>query len=235
MKHLTNNEGKFIEPPKLDSKELISIFLNFTAALAPEAAIPISAFQLVLYTGVNLFNVIKYMNFTHGLKGDLTYSIEDLEKMYLEKNNSDVFLSIINNQRNSQVEKMNYICGILIYQHTIKNNKKITVRELNQIEFLLTLTINDFKNFVKLFKVHVQAKRENRIYTNNVEFEQYGIYFSQTTLSKMRNYGMSNDGAISTGIDISHEGVIFFNTLLEVKDILLKDNDFIEIHDELRI
>lgn len=154
-----------------------------------------------LNSKVNLFRIKSFLN------GILMYKYNNnLQKLKYDVEvygHKEELLLYIDKQTQSQHNKGNVICGIIVAE-ALSENRRLTPEEVNHIDFLREMNENDFKNYINIYEnqKNAESNSDNEyrgpfIDQENPEASKYPLL--KTTFSKMDKYGYVNPRLLVNG------------------------------------
>ena len=140
-----------------------------------------SPVQTSIKSTIAVVEAIRISYFIHGItNGEMTE--EEFISHYKEYGAKKLLIELIEKQRRTHTEIINLLCGCII-KSNYRENTMITPTQINQINFLISLTANDFYNCLimydecknnRIFYSDANPKALEAVLTTKSRLEQYG-------------------------------------------------------------
>lgn len=149
---------------------------------------------------------------------------EELKKKVTRFGDKELLVDIIYNQLKSQRKELNVICGLIVKEAL--NRGFITDEEINHLEFLLSLNMNDFKNYMHVVKHEIMQRNLEDI--SKMHEISKTLTLLETTHRKMTNFGYAEGTLDKTNGIVFNSSLSFklFKILEQYPDFLSNKTGF---------
>lgn len=131
-------------------------------------------------------------------------SEEDFISYYKKYGDKKKLVELIEQQRRTHTEIINLICGCII-RNNYKENTAISATQINRIDFLISLTANDFYNCLVMYNECKEKQSSYKVSNSS------NLSVVLTTKSKLEQYGYAITNSFSGGDIVLNKD--FFNLI----------------------